>query len=51
MSSSDAPKEESGRLSGILGGAYSLFGSGLKPLFYFNLSRWGEQMFAVGRSR
>lgn len=47
----NAPKASNGRLSSLLGGAYSLFGSGLKPLFYLNLSRWGEQMFAVARKR
>lgn len=36
-------------MSRVLGGAYSLFGRGLKPLFYLNLSRWGEQMIAVAR--
>lgn len=51
MPETDAPKESNGRLSSVLGSAYSLFGSGLKPLFYLNLSRWGEQMFAVARKR
>jgi SAM-dependent methyltransferase len=51
MPETNAPKESSGRLQSVLGSAYSVFGSGLKPLFYLNLSRWGEQMFAVGLKR
>jgi 2-polyprenyl-3-methyl-5-hydroxy-6-metoxy-1,4-benzoquinol methylase len=50
----DAPKggetkEEKGGLSEVLGKAYSLFGKSLTPLFYLNISRWGEQMIAVAR--
>jgi SAM-dependent methyltransferase len=33
-----------------LGAGYQLFGATLKPLFYLNLSRWGEQLFAVARA-
>ena len=36
-------------LSAMLGGAYSIFGRGLKPLFDLNLSRWGEQTIVVAR--
>jgi len=38
-----------GGFSGALGSAYALFGRALKPAFYFNLDRWGEQMLAVAR--
>ena len=44
-----APKGPSGVVSGVLGQAYTVFGKALKPLFYFNLSRWGEQMMVVAR--
>lgn len=43
-----ARKKKNG-MSGVLGRAYSLFGRGLKPLFYLNGSRWGEQLVAVAR--
>lgn len=43
----EAPKKDG--MSGVLGRAYSLFGRGLKPLFYLNASRWGEQLIAVAR--
>jgi SAM-dependent methyltransferase len=43
----DAP--ERGGLTTVLSGAYSLFGRSLKPLFYLNLSRWGEQTIVVAR--
>jgi 2-polyprenyl-3-methyl-5-hydroxy-6-metoxy-1,4-benzoquinol methylase len=36
-------------LSRLLGTAYTLFGKGLMPLFYLNMSRWGEQMIAIAR--
>ncbi|HLV21376.1 MAG TPA: class I SAM-dependent methyltransferase [Polyangiaceae bacterium] len=39
----------SARLDTGLGRAYELFGLALKPLFYFNLSRWGEQLLAVAQ--
>jgi 2-polyprenyl-3-methyl-5-hydroxy-6-metoxy-1,4-benzoquinol methylase len=42
-------KEEKAGLSALLGKAYTLFGKGLTPLFYLNLSRWGEQMISVAR--
>ncbi len=42
-------KEQSGVVSSVLGQAYTLFGKALKPLFYFNLPRWGEQMMVVAR--
>lgn len=42
-------KGQSGVVSGVLGQAYTLFGKALKPLFYFNLSHWGEQMIVVAR--
>lgn len=46
---SDRPNGESGFASAALGKSYELFGRVLKPLFYLNLPRWGEQMFAVAR--
>ncbi len=42
-------KGQSGVVSGVLGQAYTLFGKALKPLFYFNLPRWGEQMIVIAR--
>jgi trans-aconitate methyltransferase len=42
-------KRQNGVVSGALGQAYTLFGRTLKPLFYLNLNRWGEQMLAVAR--
>lgn len=46
-----APRQgsKSGVVSGVLGQGYALFGRTLKPLFYLNLNRWGEQMLAVAR--
>jgi SAM-dependent methyltransferase len=38
-----------GSLPRALGAAYSLFGRAMKPLFYLNLARWGEQRIAVAR--
>jgi len=38
-----------GIVGSVLGRAYGLFGRGLQPLFYLNLSRWGEQILAVAR--
>lgn len=38
-----------GVVSGALGHAYTLFGKSMKPLYYLNLPRWGEQMVAVAR--
>ncbi len=38
-----------GVVSNVLGGAYSVFGKMLKPLYYLNASRGGEQMIAVAR--
>jgi SAM-dependent methyltransferase len=32
-----------------LGKGYEVFGRVMKPLFYLNLRRWGEQMFAVAQ--
>jgi len=32
---------------GALGAAYSLLGRALKPLFYLNADRWGEQLIAL----
>ena len=40
-----------GAVSGLLGSAYSVFGKALKPLFYLNASRWGEQLIAVARRK
>ncbi|MEO8905979.1 MAG: class I SAM-dependent methyltransferase [Polyangiaceae bacterium] len=40
-----------GVVSSILGSAYGLFGKALKPLFYLNASRWGEQLIAVAKRR
>lgn len=40
---------EEGGLSRVLGKAYALFGRSLKPLFYLNAARWGEQTIAVAR--
>jgi SAM-dependent methyltransferase len=55
MPKSDAPEPEAngkrGKLGDLLGQAYGLFGRGLTPLFYLNLSRWGEQMLAVARRK
>ena len=38
-------------VSSLLGGAYTVFGKALKPLFYLNGSRWGEQLIAVVRRK
>lgn len=38
-----------GVVGDALGHAYALFGRALKPLFYLNLDRWGEQLLAVAR--
>jgi len=40
-----------GVVSSALGVAYSLFGKALKPLFYLNASRGGEQLIAVARRK
>jgi 2-polyprenyl-3-methyl-5-hydroxy-6-metoxy-1,4-benzoquinol methylase len=40
-----------GVVSRVLGGAYSLFGKVLKPLFYLNASSGGEQLIAVAKRR
>jgi len=40
-----------GVVSSVLGGAYSVFGKILKPLFYLNASRGGEQLIAVVKRR
>lgn len=45
---SEAPK---GAISNLLGSAYTVFGKALKPLFYLNASRWGEQLIAVARRK
>jgi hypothetical protein len=45
---SAAPK---GAVSSLLGSAYTVFGKALKPLFYLNTSRWGEQLIAVARRK
>jgi SAM-dependent methyltransferase len=39
----------SGVVGSALGHAYALFGRSLKPLFYLNVDRWGEQMIAIAR--
>jgi len=36
-------------VSNVLGRAYGLFGRVMKPLYYLNQPRWGEQMLAVVR--
>lgn len=38
-----------GVLTSALGAAYGVFGRALKPLFYLNASRFGEQLLAVAR--
>ena len=43
------PQAEPSRLSALLSRGYALFGRGLKPLFYLNISHFGEQMLAVAR--
>ena len=35
--------------SGVLGAAYTAFSKILRPLFYLNGTRWGEQMIALAR--
>ena len=40
-----------GVVSSVLGGAYAVFGKILKPLFYLNASRGGEQLIAVVKRR
>jgi 2-polyprenyl-3-methyl-5-hydroxy-6-metoxy-1,4-benzoquinol methylase len=40
-----------GVVSSVLGGAYSVFGKVLKPLFYLNASRGGEQLIAIAKRR
>jgi SAM-dependent methyltransferase len=42
---------QKGVVSSVLGGAYAVFGKALKPLFYLNASRWGEQLIAVAKQR
>ena len=42
-------KKEPSFVSGVLGGAYTVFGRVLNPLFYLNLSRGGEQTIVVAR--
>lgn len=49
MTRESTPSKKSGRISKVLGGAYGWFGRALKPLFYLNASRWGEQLIAVAR--
>jgi SAM-dependent methyltransferase len=41
--------QKSGVVPNVLGAAYGAFGKALKPLFYLNMSIWGEQLMAVGR--
>jgi len=49
---SAGPKDNSsGVVSTVLGGAYGLFGKALKPLFYLNASRWGEQLIAIAKRK
>jgi len=38
-----------GAFSRVLAGAYSVFGRALKPLYYLNAARGGEQLIAVAR--
>jgi len=45
------PAGATGTVSNVLGMAYSVFGKALKPLFYLNASRWGEQLIAVARRK
>jgi SAM-dependent methyltransferase len=42
-------RSESGVIGSALGRAYTLFGRSLRPLYYLNLARWGEQMIGVAR--
>jgi 2-polyprenyl-3-methyl-5-hydroxy-6-metoxy-1,4-benzoquinol methylase len=44
-----APPAKKPGVSSLLAGAYVVFGRALKPLFYLNLDRGGEQLFAVAR--
>lgn len=46
-----APASEPSAMGRVLGSGYRAFGAALKPLFYLNLSRWGEQLFAVAKVR
>jgi len=45
------PGAATGMVSKLLGSAYSVSGKALKPLFYLNASRWGEQTIAVARRK
>jgi 2-polyprenyl-3-methyl-5-hydroxy-6-metoxy-1,4-benzoquinol methylase len=45
------PAANKGVVSSVLGGAYAVFGKALKPLFYLNGSRWGEQLIAVAKRK
>ncbi len=42
-------RDDQGVVGRALGQVYTVFGRSLKPLFYLNASRWGEQMLAVAR--
>jgi SAM-dependent methyltransferase len=42
---------KNGGFSSLLSTAYTLFGKSLTPLFYLNISRWGEQMLAAAKRR
>ncbi len=45
---SESSRKDAGSTGeGLLGRAYGVFGGALKPLFYLNLDRWGEQIVAV----
>ena len=46
-----SPPSRTGVVSGLLGNAYAVFGKALKPLFYLNASRWGEQLIAVAKRK
>ena len=48
---SGASSASKGVVSSVLGSAYTVFGKALKPLFYLNASRWGEQLIAVARRK
>ena len=49
MPKTTADDPQRGGLTTLLSSAYSIFGRSLKPLFYLNLSRWGEQTIVVAR--
>ena len=48
-STASAQPERKGAIANVFGAAYTVFGKALKPLFYLNASRWGEQLIAVAR--